>query len=291
MAVFAVAQGLSLFVVLATPNKRFNAVWSQQKYINAGTVALTGVLAGTVLLSIHLGSIRWKSAGAANFGSIPSVLTRQRYEPGITILYRAALLGHVAWLLIAINRGLSATSLAAAMFDGTAGASETNRRFFLPVPIISQLTQLSPLATAAIGVSFAARRAERQAVRLYKTPNFRRLILLIAIAALRSFARSERLALLEVCTTAFVAYFVTISYNSEIPPLRSGSRIKIRVLILLLPLLFVGVFSLFEASRSWTYHTDESRQTALSFGTERLIGYYATAANNSAMLVNETSAL
>jgi hypothetical protein len=104
--------------------------------------------------------------------------------------------------------------------------------------------------------------------------------LIIALTAFRTFAWTERLALIEVLAPLLVVGF---AYRW-----RPSNGFQ-RVLVLALPILALGgaalVFGLTEYFRSWTDYERASGQSLVEFTLRRLLGYYYTALNNGAGLL------
>lgn len=107
---------------------------------------------------------------------------------------------------------------------------------------------------------------------------------ILLLAAFRSIAWSERLALIEVLVPILVMY-ATFAFPRKShflqTILRGGPYVGI---LLLLP--FFGVFEFF---RSWLSAYSESEDSFLAFAFGRLVAYYLTALNNGAGLLSVTS--
>lgn len=101
------------------------------------------------------------------------------------------------------------------------------------------------------------------------------LAVVLLLSLLRSFAASERLALVEVAVPAAVIVVLAAA----------RSRVRARRLaaswapIVLTPLVFV-LFAAFEYSRSWQFFKTRTDESFPVFALIRLVGYYATSYNN-----------
>jgi oligosaccharide repeat unit polymerase len=105
------------------------------------------------------------------------------------------------------------------------------------------------------------------------------LITIVVLAALRAFYFSERLAILELVVPIAVVIAASLS-------LQQGWRR--RVLRFMPPIglvAVIGVFGVFEYSRSWTYFRQHSSESYLDFVLSRFAGYYSTALNNGHLVL------
>jgi hypothetical protein len=147
---------------------------------------------------------------------------------------------------------------------------------FAPVAGVSSFTQVGIAHVVIGGLLFRRRRdpawgAEDRLVR-------RRLAVVLALALVRSFLLSERLAVLELAVplAAILALRLSVAVR---PAVRRACQLAPAVL---LPLL-VAVFALFEYTRSWQFYKTHGGTSFWDFAVVRFAGYYATAYNNSAI--------
>jgi hypothetical protein len=113
---------------------------------------------------------------------------------------------------------------------------------------------------------------------LHRVTNRRRTYwLLFAVALVRAVFYAERLAIIELALPAIIIY--SILYVE-----RSSLRSKVIALLPVfgVPLLWV-LFAAFEYFRSWAYYQYHTTQSFAEYISLRLVGYYATAYNNSAL--------
>ena len=105
--------------------------------------------------------------------------------------------------------------------------------------------------------------------------------LLVLLAAVRSVAWSERLAVIEMVLPYIVARLAFARVRSA-PLWQLGS-----VLPMAAPVLLYGLFTGTEYFRSWEFYRDQYA-SIWQFSFERLVAYYATASNNGIGLLAET---
>lgn len=179
--------------------------------------------------------------------------------------YRLTILGYVLWLGFAVSRGLRpADFLDALRSQNTFGGSL--KRAFATVSGVTTLTQLG-VAVSVIGALLRdeADRAVTRGVRV-----------VFALALVRGFFLSERLAIIEVVLPWLVIRSARLAATRR----RRTGRFLVRLApVLAIPTLLL-VFSLFEYSRSWSYAKTRTDATFLEYSTYRIAGYYATSYNN-----------
>jgi oligosaccharide repeat unit polymerase len=119
--------------------------------------------------------------------------------------------------------------------------------------------------------------------RMTREKSYRRwLFLLIGLAAFRSFFYTERLATIEVVVPVLVLGAMYVWRNGT----AKQRRQLVLAPLLALPLL-IGVFGVFEHSRSWVFYRQYSNDSYPEFVGKRLAGYYATSFNNGALLTKQ----
>jgi oligosaccharide repeat unit polymerase len=182
-----------------------------------------------------------------------------------TVLYRLTILGYVAFLVVAIARGLRPATVFRAFSQGGT-ESNTLRQLFAPVTGVTTLTEIG-IAFVVISVLVLLRRRDHTTLH--------RLVILLMLALARAYLVNERLALLEL----LVPMLVVLALDRA--AVVHGTR---RVLVQLAPLVLVPilvlVFSVFEYSRSYKFYAANAHESFLRFGSQRLAGYYTTAYNN-----------
>ena len=101
--------------------------------------------------------------------------------------------------------------------------------------------------------------------------------LLFAVALVRAVFYAERLAIIELALPAIIIYSVFYVQRSSL-----RSKVIALLPVFGVPLLWV-LFAVFEYFRSWAYYQNHTTQSFPEYISLRLVGYYATAYNNSAL--------
>lgn len=265
LCIFAV-PGLLLAWVM--PESTFVDAWGVAKYLSgsdvAGALAAVGAFAAG---AAWLGLLK-RPRPTGETAEVPD----ERLERANKALVAITLVGYAAWLVIAVGRGVRPEHLIA-MLDGSPGAFYELKQLTAPVAGITTLTQVAPLAGGLMGVL-----AARGAFKSVRRPA----AVLLGLALLRGYFMSERLAIMELVLPFIVAYFVATPRPLDRRrggPLRSW-----------FPALYLSgaavVFVAFEFNRSWAYYRLNRAGGYLQFVIERFVGYFATAANNGALLAD-----
>lgn len=106
------------------------------------------------------------------------------------------------------------------------------------------------------------------------------MLALFMVSIVRSLLASERLALIEVAVSFAIAFLIT--YPRKLAFLKTPARTVFAYCVAWAGL--VAGFAAFEFSRSWArFYAETFDGTLLDFAAQRLLGYYATALNNSAL--------
>jgi hypothetical protein len=254
----------TLTVAAMTTDQTFRAQFREPRSLTAHTVllylcaAVIFLLGSSLPLLRHEGSLRRRR---------PDLLDDQlgTLRAASSVLYRLTIFGYIAFLAVAIQRGLRPAVVIKAFSKGGT-ESNTLREVFAPVTGVTTLTQVG-IAFVVVSVLVLLRRRDRTTLR--------RLLIVLALALARAYLVNERLALLELVVPALVL----VAFDRA--AVAQGVR---RVLVQLAPLVLVPVlvlvFSVFEYSRSYNFYATTAHESFLGFGVNRLAGYYITAYNN-----------
>ena len=185
------------------------------------------------------------------------------------------LLAYVIWLKLLLSGGLSIHNIAAGL-NGEEGASYAIRTEGETLPGVTTLVQME-MGFFIIGSILVFKFGFRHSIFRFILPMF----VVFVVAYLRSKLWSERLAVMEISIPAIILCFRLAS--SEKWPL--WQRISAAAAPLAGPPLVFVFFSIAEYSRSWLSYYSESQNSFLMFSFMRLTGYYVTALNNGAALV------
>lgn len=245
-------------------------VWNSNKYINQHFIGLmfygfAAFIAGIMLASTLALSISLRHDDTATRPVIDLDESEHRlFDRFAHAMFLLTILGYVAWVGLSLSRGASITNLldVIAFKDG---AISRLKSVSAPVAGVTTLTQLAPLA---VTIRLLLRRLGSDRRRYEIT-------LILILSAARAFLYAERLAIIEIVVPLLII--------SVVVPAKDGRSLRNRLLpLLFLPALW-GVFAVFEYTRSWTYYSRLSDISFVDYITQRLLGYYVTAVNNSAM--------
>lgn len=162
------------------------------------------------------------------------------------------------------------------LLDIVSGERSSVRDVITTTPGVTTMTQFG----LAYAIAYAAMRASgARPLEGWETVG---LCVLFVLAVLRSVVWSERLAVIELVVTYVVARLAYTRITTE-----GGWRLG-SILPLVAPPLVYLAFTGTEYMRSWDYYKTEY-DSVWEFSFERLIAYYATAANNGIGLLTENA--
>lgn len=252
--------GLTALAAVAFPEDVY-ATWGVRKYID-GDMALL-LLLGIVSLvaGMSIPTMRVLASGPSTIELTPSrikFLKRAYY-----LLMTLTVLGYVFWAISAASQGISLANLASVV-DREARAISELKANSRPIAGLTTLTQFGPIA-AALGAF------------LHRTGFVgRSFFWVLPLAMIRTVFYAERLALIEILIPLLVVFAVTTYKSSRWTGLlRLGPLIAAPVIWL--------VFAGSEYMRSWIFYQSTVSVSFVEWVTTRLLGYYVTAYNNSAL--------
>lgn len=275
----ALALGCPAIVVAiaayTTPPETYDFYWKTGKFFDSH--ALFAVLACIAMFGFGavVGQARRQRTGDAVFVDawqtrIPWDLVRKIFH----LAFFLCLIGYGVWAAVAVKNGISPRLVLDAI-TGQGGAVYVLRDEYLTtVPGITTMTQFGIACVAlAVPLGFATG---------WKKVRWQTGIV-VFLALSRALLNSERLALIELVVPLTISYLL----------LRRRSHI-FQWLINLAPVLGGGVlffvFSAFEYSRSWLGYYAAHESSFWRFAALRLVGYYSTALNNGALIVQSLAA-
>jgi hypothetical protein len=266
----------SLILADRIPESVFRANWNTPKYFGdeqlaMGMIVLAGFSAGALVATLWWGH-RGRQGPRAGALSPAQIL---RLGLAVRVLFVVTLLGYAAQLIFAGTRGLDMTDVVA-VFTGANPVGDVKREYLRPVAGVTTLTQFGPLAVAGL---MLLRRLDPG------FPSARYIATLIVLGAFRSVLYAERLALLELLVPLAV---IALAFPRTDALRRTRARkAALAIAPLWLPVALLLVFGAFEYVRSWSsYYADANPGSSYpAFVVDRLGAYYATASNNSALLI------
>ncbi|WP_139205299.1 hypothetical protein [Plantibacter sp. MMLR14_011] len=212
------------------------------------------------------------AAAAARGGSVEIALEANQIR-WLQLAYRyflgLALLGYIFWVLIAISQGVRLDSLAS-VIERQAGAIGDLKADSRPVGGVTTLTQFGPLAVV---LGYVLRKIGFGGRYYYW---------LFPLAGLRYMFYAERLALIEVLVPLIVIAALTTDHQTR------GGRFIRWAPIFGAPALWT-LFAISEYSRSWIFYEQTVGIGFPAWVSLRLLGYYTTSFNNSALFLLQTN--
>lgn len=250
----------------------YYARWKEEKFFSGLDLIFSLIL----LLSVAGGS--WLAAGKRATDSQASpktslngsaTLLLKEWAPRLGVL---SLVFYVSWAVIGFARGLRPGTVATLFSGAQPQAYATVKEFLAPVAGVTTVSQVGILSISTtvllwrLGVRY---RGDRLLVSL-----------LLMCALIRTTVYAERLALIEVLVPPIVLLV-------GVGPAMSPSRLRRFALVpLIAPLVLALVFGAFEYNRSWeNYYKSKVGGSYVVFVANRLLGYYGTSSNNSALLL------
>lgn len=221
-------------------------------FVGVLAVALAAARGGAVEITLQPEQIRW-------------------LRIAFTCMFILTILGYVFWFAIAVSQGVRLDSLASVV-QREAGAISALKSDIRPVGGVTTLTQFGPIAVV---IGFILRKIGQGGRAFYW---------IIPLAALRFVFYAERLALIEVLVPLLVIAALTTD-----PRTRRGLAVRLAP-ILGVPALW-ALFAISEYSRSWIFYEDTTTIGFPAWVSLRLLGYYTTSFNNSALFFSQTQSL
>jgi hypothetical protein len=253
------------------PAETYRELWKTPKYIDETTLLLSLGCILAFLVGYFANVLLLQGAKSRSVNIFEMTDSRKQFLVGIFEASLAlTLFGMAVWFALAIKRGLSPSHVLLFLQQQSGASFVLRRNFFRSVPGLTTCTQF---AMAAVSIGTCAYVVTRHKMLGYSV------LLILFVDAVRSFLLSERLALMEVAVPLTVIWIHLVSSRADASQCR-------KLLLNLAPALGIaGMYILFtvsEAFRSWTFYSKEGG-SLLSFGATRLLGYYSTALNNSAL--------
>lgn len=254
--------GTTALLTVATPADSF-ATWRVPKFLDGDHAAVLALGIIAFFVGIMFGTGRASRRGSTKITLSPTQLVAA--QKVYRVLFCLTLVGYLFWTLNALRAGVGIANLTSVL-DRNEGAIGDLKSQIRPVAGVTTLTQFGPVAVA---IGFFLRRVGRGGRWFY---------LLMALAVLRTAFYAERLALIEVVVPILVIAAVTAKPGRR-------QRLTQAAPILAAPALW-GLFALSEYTRSWVYYQATTAASFPEWVSLRLLGYYATSFNNSAILDN-----
>jgi len=258
---------LSLAVALRISDPDYRLFYKVPKAISTPQAELfvlaAGLLALGALLPLALRPQRirvgWPDLAP---GQLQVVRRAERVTFGLTVA------GYLAFAAIGFARGARPPLLLHAVVSQRNYTGQL-KDVFAPVTGVTSLTQVGVAYVVLASLLLCHGRSPRLV---------RRLTIVLVLGLARSYFLTERLALLELVVPVLAIGAVRMRQRR-----RGGGWLPLAP-ALALPLL-LAVFGAFEYSRSWVFYRARTTLSFPVFVVNRLAGYYATAYNNGALLL------
>lgn len=254
------------------PDSAFRSDWRTPKYFDAAALAICCAAVACFATGAFAGALR----GRREQDCVPTAddLPWEWLQRAFTFCFWSTMAGYLTWAGAAAARGAS-LSLVMGVLKGEKGASYVMKETYLGT--ISGLTTLTQfgIAAAVLAVILASRNGWR-GLRV-------RFALLFIMAAARALFNSERLAIIELAIpVALLVIRFKVLDNDRLPA-------RIRALLPVAPVagggLLLVLFAASEYFRSWSTYYAGGDLGFWAFASLRLVGYYVTALNNGAVLM------
>ncbi len=277
LAIFGAVSGVVAVAAFLIPETGYQDLWFTPKFFDG--MGLMAVLAAIAAFAagVWMPSIRFRDWSISENPKLDPELSSRT----LLILYRVAaalaLAGYAVWIATAVSRGLNLGVLADVVAGKKLVLYGIRMRYLANIPGITTCTQfavaaavLAPLAAAQLGWK-----------KIWKS-----LALLFLLALMRAILNTERLAMVEMA----VPMCVVVVAQTLATTTRRWLRFCLKAAPIAAVALLFLVFSAFEYFRSWTSFYSNMGSTFWQFAASRLLGYYVTAFNNGAYLMDRLSA-
>jgi oligosaccharide repeat unit polymerase len=245
------------------------SVWRVQKYfdVDIAIIISFGVIALVtgVMVVVAVGS-RGRVSNFSISSDVAVTLDRlSRVGFGLVVF------SYICWIALAIRGGLSLQHVIGVV-DLERGAVSRLKDVSSPVGGLTTFTQLGSVVVVL----------EVLLLRVGLRRHRKLIVVVVFLATMRALFYGERLSLIEVVLPLTIIC-ILIPKNGGRP---WSDRLGRFAPVMAVPALWI-VFAIFEYSRSWLSYRNKFDGSYPEFVTQRLVGYYVTALNNSALFVEK----
>lgn len=261
-----------LAVTWFTPDQDYRLWWRTPKYFDSADGLTTLLLLGAFVVGAVVPALARRRVTDPYPRLAPTAAQQRILLQSGRVFLALTLAGYAAWAILALSRGYGGRQLDSAIRLDQGSLLTAKQQYFTTAPGVTTLTQFGPLAIVCLLLDR----------RISGRPHRWALAALAILTLVRVFVNAERLALFEAVVPAIVVAAALRSGTTR----RPRHRTLWALLPMLAPLMLAVVFGIFEYTRSWNDHYQQHGDTGFGeFIMLRLGGYYATASNNSAVLL------
>jgi hypothetical protein len=265
-----IGAAVPLWIAWRTSALAYQTDWNTPKYFTGHYAAMGAILIAAFVVGTQLGGFsRERLPNAA-----PVVLTGDQKRVLVAAArwtFYLALAGYVVWAFVAVERGLTGSTVLSVV-GGNSGIISTRKAYLSPVAGVTTLTQIAPVSVACWFILG----------RLRITNGTRYIAALVALATIRTYLNSERIALIEVVLPLVILAIAIPKYRQG----ETGGGHAWRSLVpLWIPVAVIVLFGVSEYQRTWVPHYRAiSHESYPTFVVHRLGGYFATSFNNAVLV-------
>lgn len=260
-----------LTITTLVPDDDFRRWWRTPKYFSARDIILNALLLGVFIAGTMVPNLTRRRAQARSPQVIVTTAQQKILQSAGRVFLGLTFVGYVAWAMAALSRGYGKEQLYGAFSLERGALLGARKEYLVTVPGVTTLTQFGQLALVCLLLDR----------RISGRRHMLGLTVLATLSLARVFLNAERIALMEIAVPAIVlaATLLPKAYRMQ----RSWMWSMIP---LLGPVILATLFGVFEYTRSWNdFYARHSDTGFGGFVLRRLGGYYATASNNSAILL------
>lgn len=253
---------------LSTGSDQYS-VWRVQKYfdVDIAIIISFGVIALVtgVMIAVAVG----RRGRVSSFSISPDVaVTLDRLS---RVGFGLVVFSYICWIALAIRGGLSLQHVIGVV-DLERGAVSRLKDVSSPVGGLTTFTQLGSVVVVL----------EVLLLRVGLRKHRMLIVVVVLLATMRALFYGERLSLIEVVLPLIITCILIPKNGGR----KWSDRLGRYAPVMAIPALWT-LFAFFEYSRSWLAYRNSFNGTYPEFVTQRLVGYYVTALNNSALFIEK----
>jgi oligosaccharide repeat unit polymerase len=260
-----------LAVTSLVPDDDFRRWWRTPKYFGGGDITLIALLIGVFIIGTMVPNLTCRRGQPRTPQMIVTTTQQKVLRSAGSVFLGLTFVGYAAWAMAALSRGYGKEQLYGALNLERGVLLGARSEYFVTVPGVTTLTQFGQLALICLLLDR----------RISGRRHMLGLTVLAILCMARVFLNAERLALMEMAIPAIVLAATLLPKASRMQRSWMWAMIP-----LLAPVILATLFGVFEYTRSWNdFYARHSDTGFGGFVLRRLGGYYATASNNSAILL------